>query len=343
MDNVKVVSYGIGVIGQKLATHLIEKEGVEIVGAVDINPKLVGKDLGEILGTKKLGVKISNNADTVLEKTKPDIVTHTTMSYLRQTFDQFEQILSHGVPIVSTCEELSYPYATEEGSEYAKKIDKIAKKNKVAILGTGVNPGFVMDTLPITLTAVCQKVEEIYIARQMDAATRRIPFQTKIGAGLTVEEFKKKIANHEITGHVGLEQSMQMIAVSLGWKLDKIEVDSPQPMVLKKDVASEAIKVPKGYNAGSVQYAYGIMNGKKVITMDFKAYIGAPEEFDAVTIKGVPPINQKISPCTHGDYATIAMTANMIPHVINSKPGLKTMIDLPVPHATPGNMRQFIK
>ncbi|MBN1683269.1 hypothetical protein JW865_06935, partial [Candidatus Bathyarchaeota archaeon] len=250
---------------------------------------------------------------------------------------------SHGVPIVSTCEELSYPYATEEGSEYAKKIDKIAKKNKVAILGTGVNPGFVMDTLPITLTAVCQKVEEIYIARQMDAATRRIPFQTKIGAGLTVEEFKKKIANHEITGHVGLEQSMQMIAVSLGWKLDKIEVDSPQPMVLKKDVASEAIKVPKGYNAGSVQYAYGIMNGKKVITMDFKAYIGAPEEFDAVTIKGVPPINQKISPCTHGDYATIAMTANMIPHVINSKPGLKTMIDLPVPHATPGNMRQFIK
>lgn len=343
MENVKVVCYGIGVIGQKLATHLLEKEGVEIVGAIDINPKLIGKDLGEVLGVKKIGVKISNDADKVLEVTKPDIVTHTTMSYLKQTFDQFEQIMSHGVPIVSTCEELSYPYATEEGTKYAKKLDKIAKKNKVALLGTGVNPGFVMDTLPITLTAVCQKVEDVYIARQMDAATRRIPFQTKIGAGLTVEEYKKKIANHEITGHVGLEQSIQMIADSLGWKLDKIEVEMPQPMVLKKDVASEAIKVPKGHNAGSVQYAYGIIKGKKVITMDFKAYIGAPEEFDSVTIKGVPPINQKISPCTHGDYATIAITANMIPHVINSKPGLKTMVDLPVPHATPGHMGQFIK
>jgi hypothetical protein len=343
LENVKVVSYGIGVIGQKLVTHLLEKEGVEIVGAVDINPKLVGRDLGEVLGQKKLGVKISNDADKVLEVTKPDIVTHTTMSYLKQTFDQFEQIMNHGVPVVSTCEELSYPYATEEGTKYAKKLDKIAKKNKVALLGTGVNPGFVMDTLPITLTAACQKVDEIYIARQMDAATRRIPFQTKIGAGLTVDEFKKKIANHEITGHVGLEQSIQMISDSLGWRLDKIEVEMPQPMVLKKDVASEAIKVPKGYNAGSVQYAYGIMKGKKVITMDFKAYIGAPEEFDAVTIKGVPPINQKISPCTHGDYATIAITANMIPHVINAKPGLKTMVDLPVPHATPGHLGKFIK
>ncbi len=157
----------------------------------------------------------------------------------------------------------------------------MAKKGKATILGTGVNPGFVMDTLPIFLTAVCQKVDDIYIARQMDAATRRIPFQTKIGAGLTVDEFNKKIANHEITGHVGLEQSIQMIADALGWELDKIEVEKPQPVVLKKDVASEAIKVPKGNNAGSVQYAYGIVKGKKLITMDFKAYIGAPEEFDS--------------------------------------------------------------
>jgi len=343
MKSVKVVCYGIGVIGQKLAQHLHEKEGVEIVGAVDINPKIVGKDLGEVLGGKKLEVKISNDADKLLEEVKPDIVTHTTMSYLKQTYDQFAQIISHGVPVVSTCEELSYPYATKEGTNYAKKLDRLCKKNKVALLGTGVNPGFVMDTLPITLTAVCQKVEELYIARQMDAAIRRIPFQTKIGAGLTVNEFNKKIETHEITGHVGLEQSIQMIADCLGWKLDKIEVEKPKPMVLDKDVASNAIKVPKGHNAGSVQYAYGIVNGKKLITMDFKAYIGAPEEFDTVTIKGVPPINQKISPCTHGDYATIAITANMIPHVINAKPGFKTMVDLPVPHATPGHMGQFIK
>ena len=342
MENIKVVSYGIGVIGQKLAIHLLEKEGVEIVGAIDINPKIVGKDLGEVLGRKKLGVKINSDVDAVLKATEPDIVAHTTMSYLKQTYDQFEGVLKLGVNIVSTCEELSYPYANPEGKKYAEKLDRVAKKGKATILGTGVNPGFIMDTLPTFLTAVCQKVDEIYIARQMDAATRRIPFQTKIGAGLTVEEFKGKIEKHEITGHVGLEQSIQMIADALGWELDRIEVEKPQPVVLKKDVASEAIKVPKGANAGSVQYAYGIVGGKKLITMDFKAYIGAPEEFDSVTIKGVPPINQKISPCTHGDYATIAITANMIPIVINAEPGFKTMIDLPVPHATPKHMRKYI-
>jgi 4-hydroxy-tetrahydrodipicolinate reductase len=343
LENIKVVSYGIGVIGQKLAIHLLEKEGVEIVGAIDINPKIVGKDLGEVLGRKKLGVKINSDVDAVLKATEPDIVAHTTMSYLKQTYDQFEGILKLGVNIVSTCEELSYPYATPEGKKYAEKLDRVAKKGKATILGTGVNPGFIMDTLPTFLTAVCQKVDEIYIARQMDAATRRIPFQTKIGAGLTVEEFKGKIEKHEITGHVGLEQSIQMIADALGWELDRIEVEKPQPVVLKKDVASEAIKVPKGANAGSVQYAYGIVGGKKLITMDFKAYIGAPEEFDSVTIKGVPPINQKISPCTHGDNATIAITANMIPIVINAEPGFKTMIDLPVPHATPKHMRKYIR
>ena len=343
MENIKVVSYGIGVIGQKLAMHLLEKEGVEIVGAIDINPKIVGKDLGEVLGRKKLGLKINSDVDAVLKATEPDIVAHTTMSYLKQTYDQFEGVLKLGVNIVSTCEELSYPYATPEGKKYAEKLDRVAKKGKATILGTGVNPGFIMDTLPTFLTAVCQKVDEIYIARQMDAATRRIPFQTKIGAGLTVEEFKGKIEKHEITGHVGLEQSIQMIADALGWELDRIEVEKPQPVVLKKDVASEAIKVPKGANAGSVQYAYGIVGGKKLITMDFKAYIGAPEEFDSVTIKGVPPINQKISPCTHGDYATIAITANMIPLVINAEPGFKTMIDLPVPHATPKHMRKYIR
>jgi len=303
----------------------------------------VGRDLGEVLGSKRLGVEISNDADGVLEETRPDIVAHTTMSYLRQTYPQFEQILNHGVDVVSTCEELSYPYATREGADYAAKLDKLAKRKKAAILGTGINPGFLMDTLPTFLTSVCQRVDEIYVARQMNAATRRVPFQQKIGAGLSLDEFKRKIEKHEITGHVGLEQSIKMIADSLGWELDEIRVDAVEPVVLEKDVASDAFKVPRGFNAGTKQFAYGIVGGSKLITLDFKAYIGAPEEFDAVTIKGVPPINQRISPCVHGDYATIAITANMIPLVISAAPGFKTMVDLPVPHATPRHMRKYVK
>jgi len=343
LEKVKVVSYGIGVIGRRLANHILTKKGVEIVGAVDINPEIVGKDLGEVLGRERLGVVISDAADRVISETGPDVVLHTTMSYLRQTYGQFVQILGHGVNCISTCEELSYPYATEEGAEYAAKLDALAKEKGATLLGTGINPGFLMDTLPITLTGVCTEVDRIYVTRQMDAATRRVPFQKKIGAGLTVEEFRRKIENHEITGHVGLEQSIKMIADALGWELDEIRVDPVEPVVLDRDVASDAIKVPKGFNAGSKQKAYGVRGGEAVITLDFRAYIGAPEEYDSVVIDGVPPISQRISPCVHGDYGTIAITANMIPHVINAEPGFKTMKDLPVPHATPEHMRRYVK
>jgi 4-hydroxy-tetrahydrodipicolinate reductase len=340
---VKIVSYGVGVIGRRLASHLLSKKGVEIVGAIDINPAIVGKDLGEVLGREKIGVTISSDADQVISSEKPDVVCHTTMSYLKQTYDQFAQILRHGVNCISTCEELSYPYATEEGTEYASRLDELAKKEGCTLLGTGINPGFLMDTLPITLTGPCTQVDDIYITRQMDAATRRIPFQKKIGAGLTVDEFKEKIEKHQITGHVGLEQSIMMIADAVGWELDEIKVDPVKPVVLEHDVASDAIKVPKGHNAGSMQKSYGIKNGEALITLDFRAYIGAPEEYDSININGVPPINQKISPCVHGDYGTIAITANMIPHVINAAPGLKTMTDLPPPHATISHLQKYMK
>jgi len=343
VENVKVVSYGIGVIGRRLANHLLAKEGVEIVGAVDIDPKKVGRDLGEVLGRGKLGVVISDDADKVISGTRPDVVLHTTMSYLRQTYDQFAQILGHGVNCISTCEELSYPYATEEGAEYAEKLDRLAREKGATLLGTGINPGFLMDALPIMLTAVCTRVDSIYVTRQMDAATRRVPFQRKIGAGLSVDEFRRKIEAHEITGHVGLEQSIRMIADALGWTLDEIRVDPVEAVVLDRDAASDAVKVPRGHNAGSKQKAYGIRGGEAVVTLDFRAYIGAPEEYDSIVINGIPPVNQRISPCVHGDYGTIATTANMIPHVINAGPGLKTMKDLPVPHATPEHMRTYIK
>jgi len=343
LKNVRVVSYGIGVIGQRLANHILSKKGIEIVGAIDIDKKKIGKDLGEMLGREKLGVVISDDVEEVLTSTKPEIVLHTTSSYLKDTYEQFVGILENGVDCVSTCEELSYPFDTDSGKAYALKLDELAKKRKATLLGTGINPGFLMDTLPITLTGVCTKVESIYVTRQMNAATRRIPFQQKIGAGLTVNEFKEMIKNHKISGHVGLEQSIKMIADALGWDLEKIKVDPPEPVTLDRDVSSEAIKVPKGYNAGTKQKAYGIKNGKALVTLDFRAYIGADEEFDSVVIEGEPKINQKISPCVHGDYGTIAMTANMIPHVINSEPGFKTMKDLPIPHATPEHMRKYIK
>ena len=235
---------------------------------------------------------------------------------------------------------LAYPYVSEP--ELAKKLDALGMKYGVTFLGTGINPGFLMDTLVITLTGVCQKVNRIKVERVMNAATRRVPFQKKIGAGLTVKEFEKKIREKAITGHVGLEQSIGMIAGALKWQLDKIKVDPVKPVIAKKNVASEAIKVKRGQAAGLKQCAHGFVGGKERIALEFQAYIGAEEEYDAVTIDGVPPIRQKISPCVHGDLATIAVIVNSIPKVINAPPGLITMKDLPIPSAALEDMRKYL-
>jgi len=192
------------------------------------------------------------------------------------------------------------------------------------------------------LTGVCQKVNKIKVERVMNAAKRRVSFQRKVGAGLSVSEFKKKIEEKAITGHIGLEQSIGMIASALCWKLDKIEVASVEPVIALKNVASEAIKVKKGDVAGLRQHASGVMKRKAVITLDFQAYIGAKEEYDSITIDGVPPIRQKITPCVHGDLATVAVIVNSIPKVMNAAPGLATMKDLPVLSATVKDMRKYV-
>jgi len=342
MNNIRVVLYGIGAVGSRIAKFLLEKKGIEVVGAIDVAKDKVGRDLGEVLGSEKqLGVVVSDDTDAVLSKVKADMVVHATSSFLKDVYPQLEKVITHGVDVVSTCEELSYPYVTSP--ELAKKLDQLAKKHNVTVLGTGINPGFLMDTLVITLTGVCQKVNKIKVTRLMNAGTRRVPFQKKIGAGLTVDEFKEKIENKMITGHVGLKQSIAMIADALGWKLDKIQIDPVEPVIAKKYVESEAIKVKPGQAAGLRQIARGIKEGKETITLDFQAYIGAEEEHDSITIEGEPNINQKISPCVHGDLGTVAIIVNSIPKVINAPAGLVTMKELPIPSSALEDMRKYIK
>jgi 4-hydroxy-tetrahydrodipicolinate reductase len=341
MRKVKVVLYGVGAVGSLIAKFLLEKEGIEIVGAIDIAKDKAGKDLGEVLGLeKKLAIKVLEDANSALLKMKADIAIHTTSSFLKDTYPQIASIVKHGVKVISTCEELTYPYHTEP--KLAKELDALAKKHNATVLGTGINPGFLMDTLIVTLTAVCQKIEKIEAVRVMNAGTRRIPFQKKIGAGLTVEEFRQKIQNKQITGHVGLEQSVAMIADAIAWKLDKVAVERVEPVIAKKPVKSKAIEVKVGEVAGLRQKAKGIKKNREVIVLDFQAYIGAEEEYDTISIEGVPNVKQKIQPCVHGDIGTIAMVVNSIPKVIRAPPGLLTMKDLPVPSAALEDIREYI-
>jgi 4-hydroxy-tetrahydrodipicolinate reductase len=311
------------------------------VGAIDVDKNKVGKDLGELLETgKRLGVTVSDDSRKVLQKACASIVIHATSSHLRDVYPQIAPLAEYGVNVISTCEELSYPYVSEP--ELAKKLEALGTKYAMTFLGTGINPGFLMDTLVIALTGVCQQVNSIKVDRVMNAATRRVPFQKKVGAGLTVSEFRKKMETKAISGHVGLEQSIGMIASALRWELDRIIVEPVEPVIAMNAVASDAIKVKKGDVAGLKQIAKGMKKRKPVITLNFQAFIGAKQEYDAITINGVPPINEKISPCVHGDYGTAAVIVNSIPRVMNATPGLATMKDLPVISSVVEDMRKYV-
>lgn len=341
MRNIRVALYGVGAVGALIAKHLVEKQGIDIVAAIDIDPQKLNKDLAEVLQLKmRTGITITDNAAETLKKTQSDIAVHATSSYLKQTYPQIAALVKQNVNVVSTCEELSYSCLSEP--KLAQKLDVLAKKHDVTVLGTGINPGFLMDTLVITLTAPCTRIDRIEVTRIMNAATRRAPFQKKIGAGLTVEEFTAKIKNRQITGHVGLEQSIAMIADALAWKLDRITVEPAQPVIAKKPAASKDIQVPAGKVAGLRQVATATVKGKEAITFNFEAYIGAEQEYDAITIRGNPNVAQKIQPCIHGDTGTVAMIVNAIPRVINAPAGLLTMKDLPIPHATPEDARKYL-
>ena len=270
---------------------------------------------------------MSDDAKKAIKASKPDVVVLCTSSSLKKVLPQIEAILKLKVPIVSTTEELAYP--TKGNMRYARAIHQLAKKAKVAVLGTGVNPGFVMDALPITLTGVCERVEAMRVDRVQDARIRRLPFQQKIGAGLTREQFQRKVDEGSVR-HVGLAESVSMIADALGWKLDRI-TDEIQPQIATATVSSEFLAVDPGYVCGIVQDGIGYRNGVPLITLHMEAYLGAPESFDSVEMTGSPALKMKIAGGVHGDIATASIVVNSLPKILEVAPGLHTMRDMPIP------------
>lgn len=326
---INVLFYGLGPIGAAVARQVVTRRGFRIVGAIDIDSAKIGRDLGEVIGVdRRLNIRVTNDAAGALRKAKPDVAVLCTSSSLKSVMPQLETVLKARVPIVSTTEELSYPVGRNRA--LARRIDALAKKGKVAVLGTGVNPGFTMDALPIMLTGVCERVDSIRVDRVQDARTRRLPFQQKIGSGLTNEQFKRKVDDGTVR-HVGLMESVTMIADALGWKLDKV-TDEIKPKIASATVESEYLAVDPGYVCGIVQDGVGWKEGKPLITLHMEAYLGAPESYDAVTIEGNPRIEQRITGGVHGDVATAAITVNSIPGVLQAPPGLRSMRDMMLPH-----------
>jgi 4-hydroxy-tetrahydrodipicolinate reductase len=333
MSNIKVMHFGLGPIGAAIVKQVAQRPGFKVVGGIDIDPAKVGRDLGDVAGlSKRLGVKVSGDAAKALKSAKPDVVMLCTASSLKKVMPQIDAVLKSKTPIVSTTEELSYPSYTHV--RLAKQVDGWAKKAKVAVLGTGVNPGFAMDALPIALTAVCERVDRISIQRIQDARIRRLPFQQKIGAGLTTEQFQKKVDDGSVR-HVGLTESIAMIADALGWHLDRI-TDDIQPKLAQVTISSEFLAVDPGYVCGIIQDGVGYRKGEPVIKLHMEAYLGSPETYDAVEIEGSPSLSMKIAGGIHGDVATASIAVNSIPKVLAATPGLHTMRDLALPSFHPG-------
>ncbi|HEX5474043.1 MAG TPA: hypothetical protein VFX12_05205 [Vicinamibacterales bacterium] len=326
--SIRVLHFGLGPIGAAVVRQVASRRGLQIVGAVDIDPMKAGRDLGEVAGIgRRLRIKVADDAKKAIKASKPDVVVLCTSSSLKKVRPQIETILKLRTPIVSTTEELAYP--TAKNMREARAIHGLAKKYKVAVLGTGVNPGFTMDALPITLTGVCERVDAIRVDRVQDARTRRLPFQQKIGAGLTREQFQQKVDEGTVR-HVGLAESISMIGDAMGWKLDRI-TDEIQPKIAAETVASEFLAVDRGYVCGIVQDGVGYRAGEPLVTLHMEAYLGAPESFDAVEISGSPALKMKIAGGVHGDIATASITVNSIPKVVQAPPGLHTMRDMPIP------------
>jgi 4-hydroxy-tetrahydrodipicolinate reductase len=330
---IRVLHFGLGPIGAAVVRQVANRRGFRVVGGVDVDPAKVGRDVGDIAGVgRQLRIKVSDDARKAIKASKPDVVVLCTQSSMKKVMPQMEAILKHKIPIVSTTEELAYPYGPN--LRYARALHQMAKTAKVAVLGTGVNPGFTMDALPITLTGVCERVDAIRVDRIQDARVRRLPFQQKIGAGLTREQFMRKVDDGSVR-HVGLAESVSMIADAMGWKLDKV-TDEIQPKIAVETVASEYLAVDPGYVCGIVQDGVGYRKGEPVITLHMEAYLGAPESFDAVEVTGSPALKMKIAGGVHGDIATASITVNSIPKVIAAAPGLHTMRDMPIPSFFPG-------
>ena len=325
-DKIRIIQYGLGPIGSGVARHIVERAGLELVGGVDVDPAKVGRDVGDVIGLgRNLGFTVEKTLALALGRAGADVVLHTTSSYFDLFKGQILEILAAGLDVVSTAEELSFPWA--DHPNVAQEIHAAALAAGKTVLGTGVNPGFLMDALPLFLTSICQRVDRIDVRRVINASLRRGPFQAKIGSGMTVEAFMAKMAEGRM-GHVGLPESMAMLFDTLGRKLVDYQ-SAVEPVVAEQLVKTDHFEVQPGQVRGLKQVARGYDEGGEFVTLTFMAALDAGEDGDTITITGRPDLEVKLQG-TNGDIATVAIAVNAVRRVREAAPGLVTMRDLPI-------------
>lgn len=321
---IEMVQIGLGPLGQRMVRSAMRRGGFNIVGALDTDSAKIGLDVGTLCGIDPLGVPVMGRLDEALVGNSPKVAVVTTVSSLAAMEPQVAQLAKAKLDIVSTCEELSYPWNTHP--EVAQRIDHVCREHGVTCVGTGVNPGYLMDWLPTVLSTACQHVAGVSVNRVQDASVRRVPFQQKIGAALSLAEFDAKRADGTLR-HVGLPESVDFIAARFGWKLDR-KTESIEPVMAEEAIEIGYKPIGKGMCRGVHQVGRGFVGDREVITLTFRAAVGEPESYDEVRIEGEPSFSSRIAGGINGDIATCAVTLNTVRSALRAHAGLKTMSDL---------------
>jgi len=338
MKPIRVLQWGLGAMGSGIARLVLDKTGLELVGAIDNRPDYTGEDLGSVLKLdRQLGIKVTNQPDEVLNKEKVDIVVIATTSWLVEQAPDLRRIIKAGINCVSIAEEMADPYA--QSPELAAELDQLCKQNNATLLGTGVNPGFVLDLLVVVLTGGNHQVERIEASRVNDLSPYGPTVMRSQGVGITPAAFKAGIEDGSIVGHVGFPESIHMISDALGLGIDRIE-QVREPIISQVYRETPHVKVQPGMVAGCAHTGIGYRGEKEVIRLvhpqQIHPHLEGQETGDYIHIFGKPEIHLAIKPEIAGGIATMGLAVNMIPRVYSATPGLKRMIDLPVPAALMG-------
>lgn len=329
MKKIKVIQFGLGPIGLESLKLAAEQSWLEILGGVDIDPAKAGKTLAELTGCAALGgANVFPSLGALFAAVgAPDVVLHTAGSSAAASFAQMKPALERGISVASTCEELIFPAL--KTPDLARDYDDLCRRTGARIAGTGVNPGFVMDILPICLTGVSREVTSIYVERVVNASTRRQPLQAKIGSGQNPDDFRAKFVAGK-AGHAGFQQSVALLAHAMGWTLDEIR-ETCEPVVASSRVVTKFFDVAAGQSLGIHQKCIGLVAGETKIKLDLQMYLEASLPHDAIVVRGRPDLNLVLNGGVAGDDATVASLINIIPRLLAGAPGVRLMTELAVP------------
>lgn len=343
-DHIRVLVLGTGQMGSGIARLVLDKQGLELVGAYGKRAERAGMDLGLAIGLdQELGIRIGTDLDTVIEQSRPHVAIQATCSKLADASEEISVLLRHGVDVITIAEEMAYPSC--QSPVIAAELHQLATAHGVSVVGTGINPGFVLDLLVIVLTGVCSDIQSITARRINDLSPYGPSVLAGQGVGLSPEAFRQGLQDGTVVGHFGFKESIHMIAATLGWEIERID-ESREPIVSTVSRETPFVTVEPGQVAGCFHVAEAYRGGKPVITLvhpqQIQPYLEAVDTGDTIEITGTPNVCLAGSPEIPGDQGTIALAVNMIPQVLNASPGLHSMADLPVPAAMLGDARKRV-